>query len=1041
MHETLRLQQEKFKLKHLSIKAADGTDNYTSRLFVRDKCSGLNFLVDTGAEVSVVPPGNSKDVTNNNTLQLFAVNGSKIKTYGEKLLQVDFGLRRVFKWKFIVADVGKPIIGADFLRNFNLVVNLGRKCLQDNITKLTVSAVLVDDRSPTLSTVYGNTPFHKLLVKYIDITKPQQGLVHLRHSVTHHIVTNGPPISARVRRLPPDKLKAAKSEFEFMVEQGICRPSKSCWSNPLHMVKKSNGEWRPCGDYRKLNSVTVPDRYPVPFLHDFTHILANKKIFSSIDLTKAYYQIPVETNDIPKTAIATPFGLFEFLRMPFGLCNAAQSFQRFINQVISGLDFCFAYIDDVLIASEDLDSHLKHLEQVFLRFKENGLTINVSKSVFGKNQLKFLGHLISEKGVTPLPDKVEAVLKQQEPTTVKELQRFLGMVNFYRSFIPHAAEIQGPLYELLKGKTTKEKKILWSEISKQAFNKTKESLANATLLTYPLANAQLSLMVDASDTGIGAVVQQYSRYGWEPLGFFSRTLNKAQRKYSTYDRELLAAYAAVKYFHFILEGRPFILYTDHKPLIYAFRKKQDNATPRQLRQLDYISQFTTDIRHISGSKNIIADNLSRIETINFPNLLDYVSLAKDQSDDIELQRLLDHNSSSLILKKISLPNSDVTLYCDISTEHIRPYITPKFRRQVFQNYHNLNHPSVRGTVNHLRTKFVWPSILKDLREWSRSCIFCQKNKISRHVSSPLGNFAVPNERFTHINIDIIGPLHPSLGFTYCVTCIDRFTRWPEAFPVPDIRAETIARAFYNGWVCRFGTPEKITTDQGRQFEADLFKCLTNILGIERIRTTSYHPQANGLVERWHRALKSAIRCHEDKGWAEALPTVLLGFRSVLREDLNATSSELVYGTPIRLPGEFLLEPKESEKVDIFLQKLKSHFSQVRPVPTSHHGYKPTFIFKDLKICDYVFVRQDLVKSALKPPYDGPFKVIERSPKNFKINIRGEDKVISIDRIKPAYILREEEDNFTRSGRRIRLPVRFQDSLSLGGEYCGDSLHC
>lgn len=223
-----------------------------------------------------------------------------------------------------------------------------------------------------------------------------------------------------------------------MVSQGVCRPSKSPWASPLHMVRKSDGSWRPCGDYRGLNKRTKPDRYPLPFLHDYTHILHGKLWFSKIDLRRAFNQVAVNPSDIEKTAITTPFGLFEFPMMTFGLCNAAQTMQRLLNEVLRGLDFVFGYLDDILVASTSEEEHLRHLRTVFERLSEHGLIINIEKCEFGKQELNFLGHKISAEGISPLAEKVDAFQNLERPKLVNELKSFLASLNFYRRFIPGA---------------------------------------------------------------------------------------------------------------------------------------------------------------------------------------------------------------------------------------------------------------------------------------------------------------------------------------------------------------------------------------------------------------------------------------------------------------------------------------------------------------------------------------------------------------------------------------------------------------------------
>lgn len=303
----------------------------------------------------------SYDLRSTNT-QLFAANGTPIKMIGEKVIKLDLGLRREFCWPFVVADVTSPIIGADFIRNFDLLIDLRRNQIIDNTTKLVSSCtanVCTDDTA--IKTSDASNSFADILSEFTDITKLSPYGSRTKSTIFHRIETTGQPVFARPRRLDPDKLKAARTEFEFLMRAGICRPSNSNWSSPLHMVRKPDNTWRPCGDYRALNAITKPDRYPLPYLTDFTSNLRGKIIFSKIDLRKAFHQVPIDPDDIAKTAITTPFGLFEFMFMTFGLCNAAQTFQRLIHEVLRGLDFVFPYIDDLCIASSSPEEHRRHL--------------------------------------------------------------------------------------------------------------------------------------------------------------------------------------------------------------------------------------------------------------------------------------------------------------------------------------------------------------------------------------------------------------------------------------------------------------------------------------------------------------------------------------------------------------------------------------------------------------------------------------------------------------------------------------------------------
>ena len=446
----------------------------------------------------------------------------------------------------------------------------------------------------------------ELINHYSSIFKDTPGLVScIEHKVV--LKSDAAPTRQAPYRLNPKKAEVVKREVRYMLDRGLIRPSDSCWSSPVVLVPKENGEWRLCFDYRKVNDLTVPDNFPLPRIEDCIDRVGRAKIVSKFDLLKGYWQIPLSPEARKISAFVTPEGLFECLVMPFGMRNAASTFQRLMWMITNDLEGCVIYLDDIIIFSETWEEHIKRIKELFNRLKQASLVVNLSKCEFAKAEVVYLGHKVGQGRVVPKESNIEAILSFPTPTNRKNVRQFLGLSGYYRRFVPKYSEVASPLTDLLREKSS----FNWDLACQNSFDKLKSILSTFPVLVSPDFQKDFKLMIDASDLGVGAVLLQDNDGLEKPIAYFSKKLNESQAKYSTIEKELLALILALKHFEIYISAGPGPLrvFSDHNPLKYVNRFKNHNK--RLMNWSLFLQDYNIIIEHIRGKDNVIADCLSR----------------------------------------------------------------------------------------------------------------------------------------------------------------------------------------------------------------------------------------------------------------------------------------------------------------------------------------------------------------------------------------------------------------------------------------------
>jgi hypothetical protein len=848
--------------------------------------------------------------------------------------------------------------------------------------------------------------------------------------VKHTIDTgNHLPIKSRSYRIGPRQEEIIRREVKEMLENNVIRPSKSPWGSPVVLVTKPDGSIRFCVDYRKLNAITKKDIYPLPRIDTTLDRLSGMLFYSTIDLASGYWQIEIAEEDKEKTAFISPAGLYEFNVMPFGLTNAPRTFQRMMDEVVGELDSNIGkdYLDDVITGSKSFMEHLKDLKRLFDQLRKYGLSIKLSKCKFFKKELSYLGHRISAAGIKPDNRKISIVQKMPPPINIKQLCRFLGLTSYYRKFIRNYAKIAAPLTSLLQ----KGNLYVWNDDCQTAFETLKSKLINPPILIYPDFNETFILQTDASNVGIGAVLAQKKDGTEGVIAYASRVLTKAERNYSTTERECLAIIWGIDQFKPYLYGNRFIVETDHKALQWLMDQKEPQG--RLARWTMSLQQYNFEIQYKKGKANGNADTLSRLaDTSNLIYMIKDANPAdevrrlqrldpviKPIIDYLELQILPDDSKQREVIlsdaSRCELING--TLYYILPTVGMRKRNELLFRlvvpdglkKQILEENHNkpiAGHLGIKKTYERISRSYYWKGMYKDVQEWVNICVDCAMKK--QAPNKALGQAeTIPVSRPMEImGTDILGPLPRTRnGNKYILTFIDHFTKWVEAFAIEKPDAQTVAKHFVENIVCRFGTPEKLLSDRGKAFIGEVMTEVNRLLEVKQLRTSGYHPQTNGMTEQFNKTmmemLSMFVSSHQ-RDWDEYLPYVMFAYRNSIHSSTQETLYFLMHLRNPNLPEDLarMVQVEDDSRWTVeeykqdMLSLMERVFGEVREYDSRIRQKRERTLNQkrekhQFKIGDIVWLYTKSRKKGLSPkllhPWHGPYRILDLpTPNNARL---------------------------------------------------------
>lgn len=793
---------------------------------------------------------------------------------------------------------------------------------------------------------------------------------------------------------------AIQKQLDIMEAWGVIKRTATPYISPLMATLKKNGAVRLCLDARHLNSVMEREHETPRSMDEILRSLNNVKWMSSVDCTHGYYQIPLEENCQKYTGFKFGGKTYCFRTLPFGLSTSTSAFTRCLTSIFGSDfdDFVVTYVDDILIVSESFEQHLMHLHKVLTRLHEAGFTLRLSKCAFFRKEMNFLGYILDSTGIKPDPERTQAILDYTPPRNVKELQRFLGLANFDRSFCPDFSSLSSPLTNLLKKKT----KWNWTEVERKAFDDLKRRLAESTLLHHPRTDLPFCLQTDACDTGLGAQLFQVVNGERCAIAWASRKLLARERRYSINELETLSIVWALDKFRVYLLGRQFTVYTDNRSVSYLRTCRL--LSPRIARYALAIQEFDFELKHIAGAKNVVADALSRHAASRPPTPSDKLfrilslfelpsdfsklltNIGRDQREDAKLGDIIEKLSTDLKLQERFFINQEGTLYLRRSQDEVCKLCIPKsLASQVVTVYHQLTgHFGTYKTWCCLKREVWWNNMAKDVKKVIRSCEICQKAKMSILPSPELLSI-IPETKNDLIAVDLYGPLPRSRGgTTFVFVVVDVFTKYVTFYALKKATTRAILNRLTLDYLPKLGMVKRILSDHGTQFTATKWTESMKELGIQVVFSSIRRPQSNP-SERVMREIGRLCRtyCHEQHTrWAWELSNFSTFLNTLVHESTGYSPMELQLGQmpprllPLQVQGPSIEGNLLDYEAKLILAKETLISRSARR--NARHPARP---FLEFQPGDFVLLRASPISSAIKSEtkkflllFEGPYEI-------------------------------------------------------------------